>query len=84
MATIDINYPDWDGDVTFGVYERYATYYYVSVAFEFLTLGATVVFLVWSLFIRQPGTDSSEPLPLKALVGSILSFTMSVPDALVI
>lgn len=69
---------DWNEETEIGGYGYNETYLKIWLVFEFLSLTTLLGFLVWSFFIRQPRADSSKPLPMKALVGSILAFIGSV------
>lgn len=52
----------------------YMQYYYVWIVFEFLTLIMLLGFLGRTFIVREMRTDSSKSLPMKAFLGSILSF----------
>ena len=77
-ATPSGRHERWDEEVRLTVFGSGKAYSYVWLVFEFLSLVAVLGFFAWSLFIRQPRADASKPLPRKALVGSILSYTGSV------
>lgn len=69
----------WDQKVQVTALGFNEAYTKAWLSFECLSLAALLVFFVWSCFIRQPRGDSTRPLPLKALTGSILSYAWWVP-----
>ena len=64
----------WNQQVQVTSYGFNDAYPIIWIAFESLSLAALLVFLIWSCFTRQPRGDPKRPLPLKALIGSILSY----------
>lgn len=68
----------WHQQVRVTAYGFNEAYLKIWLVFECLSLAVLLGFLLWSCFIRQPRGDPKKPLPLKALIGSILSYAMSV------
>ena len=64
----------WNQQVQVTSYGFNDAYPIIWIAFESLSLAALLVFLIWSCFTRQPRGDPKRPLPLKALIGSILIY----------